>query len=227
MKTMGFSRLILANPACALDDEARARASGALDVIEQARIVPDLVTAVADCGLVVAASARRRRMNWPELDPRECAARVAGALAAGPVALVFGPERAGLRNVDLDLCNALVYIPSNPDYSSLNLAMAVQVIAYELRLALVEHIVPPASEYPPATAGEMALFYEHLERALLHSGFLDAGNPRHLMRRLRRVFNRAELDENELNILRGLLSALAPGSGKRPRGDGPDSAGNA
>ena len=216
MKTMGFDQLILANPACAVDEEARARASGALDVIERAKIVPDLATAVADCGLVVGASARRRRMNWPELDPRQCAARVADALASGPVALVFGPERAGLRNVDLDLCNVLVYIPSNPDYSSLNLAMAVQLIAYELRLALVEHIVPPASEYPPASAGDMALFYEHLERVLLASRFLDAGNPRHLMRRLRRLFNRAELDENELNILRGMLSALAPGSGKLP-----------
>ena len=212
---MGFDRLVLSQPACEIGDEARARASGAADVLDRASTTRSLSEAVADCGLVIGASARRRSNNWPELDPRECAARVAESRHAGPVALVFGPERAGLRNTDLDLCNALVYIPSNPEYNSLNLAMAVQLIAYELRLALIDEVPAPASAHPPATAGDMQHFYEHLERVLLASGFLDAGNPRHLMRRLRRLFNRAELDANELNILRGMLSALVPGSGKR------------
>lgn len=219
---MGFDQLVLARPACEIGEEARARASGAADLLDPARVTGSLAEAVADCGLVIASSARRRTNNWPELNPRECAARVADAIQAGPVALVFGPERAGLSNADLDLCNALVYIPSNPEYNSLNLAMAVQLIAYELRLALIEERPAAASSHPPATAGDMQYFYEHLERVLLASGFLDAGNPRHLMRRLRRVFNRAELDANELNILRGMLSALQPGSGKREGSRGPE-----
>jgi TrmH family RNA methyltransferase len=131
---------------------------------------------------------------------------------------VFGTERAGLRNAELDQCNALVYIPSNPEYSSLNLAMAVQVLAYEMRWAQGLDRKPVDAGVPPASATDMELFYQHLERVLLGSGFLNAGNPRNLMRRLRRLFNRARLDENELNIMRGILSALVPGSG---RGDGP------
>ncbi len=214
MKTMGFSHLVLANPACAIDGEARARSSGALDILTTARVTADLADAVADCGLVVGASARHRRLNWPAVDPRDCAAMVREAVVDGPVALVFGPERAGLSNIDLDKCNALVYIPSNPEYSSLNLAMAVQIIAYELRLALGKPISVAEAGYPPATSAAMELFYEHLQRALVAGDFLDPDNPRHLMRRLRRLFNRAGIDENELNILRGMLSALAPGSGR-------------
>ncbi len=215
MKTMGFSDLVLANPACAIDGEARARSSGALDILTAARVTADLAEAVADCRLVVAASARHRSMQWPQLSPRECGPIISAAAADGPVAVVFGPERAGLSNVDLDLCNALVYIPSNPEYSSLNLAMAVQIIAYELRLALGLEGSAPRAGYPAATSAAMELFYEHLQRALLAAGFLDPDNPRHLMRRLRRLFNRAAVDENELNILRGMLSALVPGSGRR------------
>lgn len=220
MKTMGFKELVLVNPACEIDGQARARSAGALDVLAGAEVCGTLGEAVADCGYVLGASARRRRLNWPELDPRDCATSVASRPESETAAVVFGPERAGLKNEDLDLCNALVYIPSNPDYSSLNLAAAVQLIAYELRLALVREDPAPPPDYPPATARDMALFYEHLERALLATEFLDAGNPRHLMRRLRRLFNRSQLDQNELNILRGMLSALAPGSGNRPPGDG-------
>jgi TrmH family RNA methyltransferase len=127
---------------------------------------------------------------------------------------VFGTERAGLKNAELDQCNALVYIPSNPDYNSLNLAMAVQVLAYEMRWAQGLDRKPADVDMPPASATEMELFYQHLERVLLGSGFLNPGNPRNLMRRLRRLFNRARLDENELNIMRGILSALVPGSGR-------------
>lgn len=213
MKTMGFSDLVLVNPACRIDDEARARSSGALNILEGARVSDSLVDAVQGCGLVIGASARRRRLTWPELDPRECAASVVESGRTKPVALVFGPERAGLKNAELDLCNALVYIPSNPDYSSLNLAMAVQVIAYELRLAQGLDSKPDDDESPPASAEDLEYFYEHLERVLLGSGFLNPENPRTLMRRLRRLFNRARLDENELNIMRGILSALVPGSG--------------
>jgi tRNA (cytidine32/uridine32-2'-O)-methyltransferase len=214
IKTMGFGELVLVNPVAPVDGQARARSSGALDVLIAARVVDKLVDAVQDCGLVIGASARRRRLSWPELDPRECAAAVVESSRAKPVALVFGAERAGLKNAELDQCNALVYIPSNPEYSSLNLAMAVQIIAYEVRWAQGMDSKPDNPEAPPASAADMERFYEHLERVLLGSGFLNPGNPRNLMRRLRRLFNRARLDENELNIMRGILSALVPDSGR-------------
>jgi len=216
IKTMGFTELVLVNPACRIDGVARARSSGALDVLHGARSVKTLAEAVDGCGFVVGASSRRRRLAWPELDPRECAAEVIAASRSKPVAIVFGAERAGLTNAEMDRCNALVYVPSNPGYSSLNLAMAVQILAYELRWA--QHIdrKPPGLDSVPANAGDVELFYEHLERVLIDSGFLNPDNPRVLMRRLRRLFNRARLDESELRIMRGILSALATGSGGRP-----------
>lgn len=221
MKTMGLTDLVVVNPACEIDDVARARSSGALDVLLAARVTPTLGDALAGCGLVVGASARRRRLAWPELDPRECAAQVVAAARTAPVAVVFGSERAGLTNEQLDRCSALVYIPSNPDYSSLNIAMAVQVIAYEIRIAQgVDEKPVEIAESPPATADGMEYFFAHLERALLDAGFLKADNPRSLMRRLRRLFNRARLDEQELNIMRGILTALAPTAGNsNNRGD--------
>ena len=149
------------------------------------------------------------------MDPRECARDVLQASSTKPAAIVFGPERAGLSNAELDLCQAIVYIPANPEYSSLNLAAAVQLIAWELRYAQGVTIESPPPESPPAGVEDMDLFYEHLQRVLLASGFLDPAQPRNLMRRLRRLFNRARLDQNELNILRGILAAVAPGSGER------------
>ena len=217
MKTMGFTELVLVNPGRGIDGEARARSSGALDVLEAARTVDSLDAAIQGCGIVVGASARRRRLHWPEMDPRECAQTLVTARLGKTAAVLFGPERAGLTNAELDRCNALVYIPSNPEYNSLNLASAVQIIAYELRQAEQKDAKPDADEAPPASVEDMELFYAHLERVLLGSGFLDQGNPRHLMRRLRRLFNRARLEENELNIMRGILSALVPGSGGRSR----------
>jgi len=133
----------------------------------------------------------------------------------GRSAILFGPERSGLTNEELDLCHSVLYIPANPDYSSLNLAAAVQIVAWEIRMAQQLPWPEPAVESRPATPQEMELLYEHLERVLVASGFMDPAQPRHLMRRMRRLFNRARLDENELNILRGLLAALAPGSGER------------
>lgn len=217
MKTMGFHELVLVNPPAGyLCGESRAMASGAQDVLHEARVAGSLHEAVEGCGLVVGASARFRRLGCPEFDPRTCAAELMTAAATRPAAVVFGPERSGLSNDELDLCHAIVYIPGNPAYNSLNLGQAVQIVAYELRqLALLERPLPPP-ESPPATAADMELFYEHLERVLLGSGFLNPDNPRHLMRRLRRLFNRARLDDNELNIMRGILSSLVPGSGQRP-----------
>jgi TrmH family RNA methyltransferase len=215
MKTMGLHELWVVNAGNHLDPEARARASGAVDLLESATTVASLAEAVRDCGLVIGASARHRRLGMPEIGPRECAQELLRSAAAGPVAVVFGPERAGLTNAELDLCQALVYIPANPEYSSLNLAAAAQIIAWELRSEAGARVDSPPPEAPPATVEEMDLFYEHLQRVLLASGFLDPGNPRNLMRRLRRLFNRARLDRNELNILRGILAAVAPGSGER------------
>lgn len=213
MKTMGLTELVVVNPACEIDDVALARSSGARDVLLAARIVPTLTEAVAGCGFVVGASARRRRLSWPELEPRECAEQAVASSRTKPVAIVFGSERAGLTNAEMDQCNALVYIPSNPDYSSLNLAAAVQIIAYEIRRATsVDEKPEDKPDAPPASAESMAYFYGHLERALLESGFLKPENPRALMRRLRRIYNRARLDERELSMLRGILTALAPAS---------------
>ena len=219
MKTMGFSELVLVNPPeeylCA---DSRALASGAQDVLHEARVVNTLEQAVDGCGLVLGASARHRRIGCPELDPRECARELMQQSQARPAAIVFGPERSGLANEQLDLCNSIVYIPANPEYTSLNLAQAVQIIAYELRQQqILERDLPPP-ESPLAGPAQLELFYAHLERVLLGSGFLNPANPRHLMRRLRRLFNRTRLDENELNIMRGILSSLVPGSGDNPKG---------
>jgi tRNA (cytidine32/uridine32-2'-O)-methyltransferase len=208
IKTMGFNELVLVNPQHFPSDEAIARASGAGDILANARVVDSLAAAITGCGLVVGASARRRSLQWPELNPRECAAQALAVTQSSSVAIVFGTERSGLLNEQMDLCNALVYIPANPDYSSLNLASAVQLIAYELRFSQGEFLPPQEPEYAPAAADDMELFYEHMHRVLLASGFLKPDNPRYLMRKLRRLFNRARVDEHELQILRGLLASV-------------------
>lgn len=213
IKTMGFSDLTLVNPMEYPSGHADARASGALDVLRNARVTDTLEEALADCALVVGASARRRATQWPELNPRECAAEVLTTAETQPVAIVFGTERSGLQNDQMDLCNALVYIPANPEYSSLNLASAVQLIAYEMHFAQATFEPAQEPEFPRASSGDMELFYDHLWRVLTASGFLKPENPRQLPRKLRRLFNRAALDENELNILRGVLSSVEPGRG--------------
>lgn len=217
MKTMGLGRLVLVNPAEFPHPDATAMASSAVDVLEGAAVVPDLDTALAGCVLVAGTSARRRGIGPPELLPRECAARLTAVAAENDVALVFGRERTGLTNEELDRCHLLVTIPANPEYASLNLAAAVQVLAYELILARGTTAAAAENEVPLATADEMERLYEHLEQAALETGFLDPENPKHLMRRLRRLFNRAQPDQNELNILRGLLTALQAPKTRRPR----------
>jgi TrmH family RNA methyltransferase len=216
MKTMGLERLTLVNPGEFPHPDASARASGAVDVLEQAQVTATLDEALTGCALVAGTSARRRGIGPPQLEPRECAARLAATAAGQQVALLFGRERIGLTNEELDRCHVLVNIPANPEYASLNLAAAVQVLAYELRLALATPATPLEAESPPATAEEMERLYAHLEQAALETGFLDPANPKHLMRRLRRLFNRAQPDQNEVHILRGLLSALqAPRARRR------------
>jgi tRNA (cytidine32/uridine32-2'-O)-methyltransferase len=208
MKNMGLDDLALVEPRYFPHDEATARASGADDLLERAAVHETLADAVADCVYVTGASARSRAINWPCLDARDAAMRLIEESAAGPVAAVFGPEKTGLSNADLDHCDSLLSIPANPDFSSLNLAMAVQVVTYELRAARAGKFPEYEADAPPATAGELEHFYAHLEQVLLDVNFLDPDNPRHLMRRLRRLFIRARLDQNELNILRGILTAV-------------------
>jgi TrmH family RNA methyltransferase len=222
IKTMGFNELVLVNPQIFPSDEAVARATSATDVLDNARVVDNLGAAIEGCGLVVGASARRRSLQWPEYNPRECAAQVLQVTQSKPVAIVFGTERTGLRNDQIDRCNALVYIPANSAYSSLNLASAVQLIAYELHFAQGEFVPPKKPEFGPANADDMELFYEHLNRVTLATGFLKPNNPRHLMRKLRRLFNRACLDEQELQILRGLLAAVEKMAHKKSVNDGND-----
>jgi tRNA/rRNA methyltransferase/tRNA (cytidine32/uridine32-2'-O)-methyltransferase len=226
LKTMGLSQLVLVRPVARIDDVAIARSSGAADVLESANIVDKLEDGIGDCGLVAATSARHRRLGCAEWSPRECARALHRQSLDRPAALIFGPEASGLPNGVLDRCNALVSIPANPAYSSLNLAMAVQLLSYEIRLAWLDDQPDSVTSggrdkgVAPASLADMEHLYGHFERALLDSGFLNPDNPRHLMRRIRRLFNRAGLDQNELNIMRGVLSALAPGSGDN-RGGAP------
>jgi tRNA (cytidine32/uridine32-2'-O)-methyltransferase len=222
MKNMGLSRLCLVAPDEFPDAEATARAAGAEDVLENARIFASLDEAVADCHLVIGTSARGRRIPWPIVAPDEAAQRIVTTSARYEVGVVFGRERTGLTNEELDRCQALVNIPTDPGFASLNLACAVQVIAYEIRqLAMGRDQKPDLSEVgadalgePLATHEEVQRFYGHLEEVLVETGFLDPKNPRLLMRRLVRLFNRVELTNNEVNILRGILTAVKPSQGR-------------
>ena len=217
MKTMRLERLWLVAPQRFPALEANALAAGAEDVLAQATVCQTLAEAVRDCHLVVGTSARARRIGWPSLTPAEAAQRLIEATAIGSVALVFGQERTGLTNGELDHCQAVVAIPTNPEYASLNLAGAVQILGYELLLAGAgtrQKGESSGAESLPASQDEMLNFYIHLEQVLVETGFLDPSNPRFLMRRLRRLFNRAGPDKNEINILRGILTSV-----RRNRGD--------
>jgi tRNA (cytidine32/uridine32-2'-O)-methyltransferase len=207
MKNMCLDDLSLVAPKQFPTDECMARASGADDILHEASVHQTLDAAVADCTMVVGASARLRSVSWPQLDPRECAGLVMQHTAQGKVALVFGRERTGLTNAELERCNYLVNIPANPEYSSLNLGMAVQVIAYELMMQSQQdrQVAPAVREL--ATAKDMQGLFIHLEQALEDIGFLDPRKSDKLMRRLKRLFYRAEPDLDEIKILRGILSA--------------------
>ncbi len=210
MKNLGLRRLVLVSPLLFPHAEATARAAGADDVLAATQVVDSLDRALSGCRLVLGVSARRRGIAAPELDPRQCAVQVAGHSVQTEVALVFGRESSGLNNDEMDRCHFLVRIPAEPEFGSLNLAVAVAIIAYELRLATLAGIdaSAAAARRPPATAEEMAHLYAHLQQVLLATGFLNPANPRQLMRRLRRLFNRAQPDQNEVNILRGILASI-------------------
>mgnify|MGYP005849196615 CR=1 FL=1 len=212
MKNMGLSRLYLVAPKDFPSEKAVWRAAGALDILDKAVVVDSLGEAIAGCGLVVGTSARERRIPWPLLDPRQCGERCWREAGEQEVAVLFGREDRGLTNEELHKCQYHVHIPANPDYSSLNLATAVQVICYELRMAhLAQTQGNPLGELewdlPPAKSEAMERYFEHLQQTLETLDFLEPGNPRQTMTRLRRLYQRIRPDEMELSILRGVLTA--------------------
>lgn len=212
MKTMGLTNLWLVNPLVKPDSQAIALAAGASDVIGNAQIVDTLDEALSGCSLVVGTSARSRTLPWPMLDPRECGLKSISEAEHAPVALVFGRERVGLTNDELQKCHYHVAIAANPEYSSLNLAMAVQVISYEVRMAWLakqeaaEPTAEPEAPYP--LVDDLERFYGHLEQILLNTGFIRENHPGQVMNRLRRLFTRARPESQELNILRGMLASI-------------------
>lgn len=206
MKTMGLHDLALVRPEKFPHKDATDMAVGAADVLERANVFANLRTAVAECNYVVGSSARLRSLPHNTTTPRELAPRLAREVE-GRIALLFGPERVGLSNADFELCHALVSVPADPEFRVLNLAAAVQIVCYELRLA-DEPELPAASPRQPVDHNEMELFYQHLERVLVDIKFLNPRHPRQLMRRLKRMYARAQPDQNEMNILRGILAAI-------------------
>lgn len=209
MKNMGLTNLVLVNPREFPHEKATWRSASASDVVESATVVATVEEAIEGCQLVVGTSARDRRIPWPLLEPRECGQKVAAAAAAdAPVAILFGREAHGLKNEELHLCHYHVNIPTSKAYSSLNLAMAVQVIAYEILLSGRGQAPEAPWDMDFATAESVELLVRHLEETLIEVGFHDPDNPRQLMTRLRRLLTRVRLDSMEVNILRGFLTAV-------------------
>lgn len=219
MKTMGLASLRLVAPARFPATEATVMAAGADDVLDAARVYADVAGAVADCGLIVGTTSRARHLPWRVVEAREAAREIAAASRDGEVAIMFGAERTGLMNEDIERCQLLLSIPTGAAYASLNVAMAVQVVAYEVLLALREEGAAAAARgVPLASATEMEKFYGHLGQVMEEVDFRDRNGEGHLMARIRRLFNRAVLDQNEVNILRGILTSV---QGRRRRAGEP------
>lgn len=211
MKNMGLSDLVLVDPKRFPDPEAEIRAAGAGDIIVNASIVATLSDAIADCAVVVGTSARERSMPIPLLPPRQCAEQLVAEAGQHRVALVFGREDRGLTNEELQQCHWHVHIPTNADYSSLNVAAAIQVLSYECRVAALnsEHQDTMRDwDVPAATVADLERLHEHLAYVLESIEFLDPDNPRQTMPRLQRLLNRARLDQMELSMLRGILRQI-------------------
>ena len=208
MKTMGLATLRLVNPDVFPSEIAVARASGATDVLDNAVVFSELKEALADCVYVVGSSARGRDFVGEVNDARTATANMIAATPQGKVALVFGCETSGMTNAEVALCQTLAFIPTNPDYSSLNLGSAAQVFAYELRMAagLSQGYETPGFQL--ATRAEIDAMFVHMEEALTHIGFYNPANPRRLFPRLRRLFNRTRLEREEVDIFRGILRAM-------------------
>ncbi|WP_217527589.1 tRNA (cytosine(32)/uridine(32)-2'-O)-methyltransferase TrmJ [Vibrio cholerae] len=211
MKVMGLSQMVLVDPQCQVDAQAIALAAGASEIALNAQIYPTLEAAVADCGLVVGTSARSRTLEWPMLEPRECGEKLISEANQHSVAMVFGRERTGLTNDELQLCHYHVCVPANPEYSSLNLAMAVQLLSYEVRMAYLtlQQSLQSSTlqeEYPRHQ--ELERFYAHLEQVIMQTEFISAQQPGQVMNKLRRMFTRARPETQEINILRGVLTSV-------------------
>ena len=219
MKNMGLAELYLVEPREYPAPRAVWRAAGARDVLANAKIVGSVDEAIKDCGLVIGTSARERRIPWPLINPRECGDKIWQEAKSHQVALLFGREDRGLTNSELQKCHYHVHIPSNPDYSSLNLATAVQVLSYEIRMASLarkDGKLPEMNEWdqPLATADELELFHAHLATTMADLKFYDPDNPKQLLTRMRRLFNRTRMDKMEVSMLRGQLSAAQRKRGK-------------
>ena len=213
MKTMGLSNLYLVNPKEYQQDQALQMAMSADDIVHNAKHVNCLLKAVADCTVVIASTARSRGYDLPMLNPEQAAQKLCTTANKQKVALVFGPERMGLSNEDLQLCNHRVTIPTSPDYSSLNLAAAVQTLSYEIfkqysQLSLKETTESTQSDLEMPNIENLEKFYIHLEQTLNDTGFIIQNHPGEVMQKLRTLFNRTQMDQTELNIMRGILSSL-------------------
>lgn len=218
LKTMGLANLAVVSPKRFPDPQAEWRAAGATDVLERVTVHDSVADAIADCDWVVGTSTRSRRIPWPTRSAQEVAGDILARPADSRVAVLFGRETNGLSNEELQLCHCHLQIPANPDYPSLNLAMAVQVVCYELFRQSGTVTAGAAWDHPPATAAAFEDFVAHLAQVLEHAEFLDPGNPGQTLTRLRRLFVRASLDEKEVQMLRGILKELDPGPGGRRTG---------
>ena len=205
MKTMGLAALHLVQPRLFPHVDADVRAAGARDVLQHAQVHDNLADALGDCVLAVATSSRHRELRHDVMEARAAARELVVAAAAHPVAIVFGNETAGLSSEEAGLCQAWAAIPANPAYASLNLASAVQVFSYELRMACGSGVAPQEPEFAPATLAEVEQLYRHFEQSMTDSGFHDPLNPKRLLPRLRRLLARARLEAEEVNLLRGFL----------------------
>jgi TrmH family RNA methyltransferase len=218
MKNMALDELVLVRPRSFPHAEASALAAGADDILSDARVVGTTQEAIGDCAFIAGTTSRPRSYYWEFTTPRDVAGRIVGWAGENRAALLFGSERYGLANEDLQFCNVLVRIPANPDYCSLNLAMSVQLLAYEIFIAREQPQSRVQLELPLAPSSDVEHFYAHLSEVLEEIDFGDRTG--YLMERLRRLFNRAQLDRNELNIMRGILSAVQgrrAASARRPR----------
>ncbi len=210
VKNMGLSQLVLVDPASFPNEEATIRASGSEDILENAAVVSTLEEAVADCEWVFSVSSRNRRLPWTLVTPKECIDLIKDEPSTAKIAFVFGNERTGLTNEELMLGQHQLWIPANPEHPSLNLAQAVQVVTYELYQNLGKYKQPEYHEehVPWAPQSDLNKFYVHLEKVLTDLEFIDRSNPRMIMQRIKRIFNRSRIDQNEVNILRGILTAM-------------------
>lgn len=208
MKTMGLQALYLINPKSFPDPEAEARAANASDILLQAKVCSGLNEALEDTVLTAAITARPRDLSHTSFDARQGAMELAQLAQQQPVALLFGTESSGLTTAEINKCQIIIHIPANPRYSSLNLASAVQIMAYELRMTLSGNTLPSSAKEELATLNELELLYAHIEQLMIASDFLDPQKPKLLMQRIRRLFSRAQLEKEEVQILRGILTAL-------------------